>query len=151
MFAGPPLPLSPDFPLRRLLQFIHDKQQVGAWVAHSGSRHRLTISADGRCAAVTVGEDLGELLGCCSHLVLRGGADALVIAAEAVIRWRALQVVTGTPYLPSAERLRQIFPEAELDATGFRISTRCSSPEELLANCLERGVQVKESRIVYRM
>jgi hypothetical protein len=151
MFAGPPLPLSPDFPLRRLLPLIHDRQQIGAWVGHSGVRHRLTISADGRCAAVMIGEDLGELLGCCSHLVLRSGAGAVVVAAEGVIRWRALQVVTGLPHLPSVERLRQIFPEAEVEATGFKISTQCSSPEEVLANCIEHGVQVRESRIVYRM
>jgi len=151
MFAGPPLPLSPDFPLRRLLPLIHDKQQVGAWIGHSGTRHRLTISADGRCVAVMIGEDLGELLGCCSHLVLRAGAGAVVIAAEAVIRWRALQVVTGMPHLPSMERLRQIFPEAEVDPSGFRVLTQYSSPEEVLANCLEHGVQVRESRIVYLM
>ena len=150
MFAGPPLPLSPHFPLRRLLPLIHDKQQVGAWVVQSGARHRLIISADGRCAAVMIGEDLGELLGCCGELVLRAGAGAVVIPAEAVIGWRALQVVTGMQHRPSAERLKEIFPGAELEAGGFRVPMQSHSPEEVLANCMSHGIPVVKSQVVYQ-
>src|ERR671921_949046 len=149
MFPGPPLPLSPEFPLFKLVQVIHHRRQVGAWIRGSGSRHRLTISAGDRCVAVVIGEDLGELLGCCAQVVLRVGAGVVVVPAELAIQWRALQVVTGMPHLPAAERLKQIFPDVEVDSTGFRVPTRSSSPEEILASCLAHGIQVMKTGIVY--
>jgi hypothetical protein len=150
MFTGPALPLPPEFPLRQLITLITDRQQVGAWVRHSGAPHRLTISAQGRCVAVTMGEDLGALLCCCSQVVLRAGSTAVVIPAETLIRRRALQVVVATAQVPNAELLREIFPNAELDASGFSVPTRCRSPEEVLADCARHGVPVMQSRIVYK-
>jgi hypothetical protein len=149
MVHGPPLPLSPEFPLLQLAQIIQYRQQVGAWIRNSGPRHRLTISAGGRCLAVVIGEDLGELLGCCAQVVVRAQGSVVIIPAEAVIRWRALQVVTGTPHLPSAERLKEIFPDVEVAGGGFRVPMQDHSPEEVLANCLAHGIQVMESRVVY--
>jgi hypothetical protein len=151
MFSGPPLPLSPDFPVRQLLSLVGDRQRTGAWVHGAGAAHRLTITAQGHCSAVVIGEDLGELVQCCDRVVLRGGMGAFVVQATAILRWRALQVITDPPELPGPERLREIFPGAEIDSTGFKVPIESRSPEELLASCLARGIQVSKSRIVYSM
>jgi hypothetical protein len=82
--------------------------------------------------------------------VVRSGTRALVVKTEALIQWRALQVVTGTPYLPCAERLKEIFPEADLDLAGFSVPTQGRTPEEVLAKCVAHGIPVAESRIVYQ-
>jgi hypothetical protein len=124
--------------------------QAGAWVRDSGPPHRLTITAEGRSLAVTLGEDLGQLLQCCGRIVVRDGSVPLLVPAEALVRWRALQVVTGAPLPPFLERLKKIFPEAALDPAGFRTPTAGSSPEEILASCLAQGIPVMQSRIVYR-
>jgi hypothetical protein len=58
-------------------------------------------------------------------------------------------VVTGTQHLPTRERLKEIFPDAEVDTTGFKVPTRSSSPEEVLARCLAHGIQVMKTGIVY--
>ena len=149
MFTGPPLPLPPEFPLRQLIPLVKDTQQVGVWIRHSGALHRLTISAEGRCVAITIGQDLGALLRCCSQVVLRAGSSPLAISAEALIRWRALQVVTGAPHLPDVQLLQEIFPGAEINPTGFRVPTCSRSPEEVLAECVRHGVPVVQSRISY--
>lgn len=74
-----------------------------------------------------------------------------MLSAETVIRWRALQVLVGAPYLPSLEQLRAIFPEADLDHSGFLVPTHSRSPEEVLAECVVNDIRVRESRIVYRV
>jgi hypothetical protein len=151
MCSGPPLPLSPDFPVHQLLSLVGQRQRAGAWVQGAGSAHRLIITAHGHCSAVIIGEDLGELIQCCDQIVLRGGIGAFVVASKAVMRWRALQVVTDRPQLPGPERLREIFPGAEIDSTGFKVPLESCSPEELLASCLARGIQVANTWIVYSM
>jgi hypothetical protein len=150
MLTGAPLPLPPEFPLRQLIPMINGKRLVGAWVRDSGARHQLTITADGRCVALIIGEDLGQLLRCCSHIILRAGSGPVVTAAESVIQWRALQVVTASPYLPRPEQLRELFPDAEVQPAGFTVPTRNRSPEEVLSDCILHGIPVMESRVVYR-
>ena len=149
MFSGPPLPLPPDFPLHRLVSLIGCSDEVGVWIRDARPQ-RLLITATGRCIAVMLGGDLGALLRCCRRLVVRSHSQALVLEADEIIRWRVLQVITGTPYLPSAERLTGIFPEAEMDDVGFHIPIPKCLPEEVLANCLTHGIRVMGSRIVYR-
>jgi hypothetical protein len=68
---------------------------------------------------------------------------------EELIRCRVLQVVTGTPYLPSAERLAAILPGAQLQLGGFSVLTHRHPPEEVLGICLTHGIPVAESRIDY--
>jgi hypothetical protein len=151
MCSGPPLPLSPDFPVHQLLLLAGGRVPIGAWVQGAGPAHRLTITAQGHCSAVLIGEDLGELVHCCDRVLLRSGRGACVVPALAVLRWRALQVVTDTPQLPGPERLKEIFPGAEIDSTGFKVPLEGCSPEELLASCAARGIQVSNTRIVYSM
>jgi hypothetical protein len=150
MFSGPPLPLPSEFPLLQLIPLIHQRAQVGAWVRGAGADHRLTIMANGRCATVVIGEDLGQLLCCCTHVVLRSTTGAVALPAEELIRWRALQVVIGTPHLPGPALLHDIFPGARLEPTGFSVPTTTRSPEEVLSECVRRGIPVTGSRVVYR-
>jgi hypothetical protein len=150
MFSGPPLPLPSEFPLLQLIPLIHQRAQVGAWVRGAGADHRLTIMSNGRCATVVIGEDLGQLLCCCTHVVLRSTTGAVALPAEELIRWRALQVVIGTPHLPGPALLDDIFPGARLEPTGFSVSTTTRSPEEVLSECVRRGIPVTGSRVVYR-
>jgi hypothetical protein len=149
MFCGPPLPLAADFPLRQLVPLINGRQRTGCWVREAGAAHRLLISVAGRCVSVLIGGNLGALLAGCTHVVVREGTDPVVLDSEVLIQWRALQVVTGMPYLPGPVRLKEIFPAAAVEPDGFRVPTQSRSPEEILAECLAHGIPVLESRIVY--
>jgi hypothetical protein len=72
-----------------------------------------------------------------------------VLDVEAVIQWRALQVVTATPYLPGLEGLTAQFPGVQLSSAGLSVPLRAWSPEAVLAECLAHGIQVTGSRIIY--
>ena len=150
MLSSPLLPLPPEFPLRQLLSLVQGHSQTGAWVRESGKHHRLTITADGRCGVVEIGQDLGQLLRCCQQVVVQAGPSPAVVPAEALIRWRALQVLTSAPCLTQPEQLREIFPQAAADPAGFYVPLEDLSPEEVLARCVRHGIPVTESRMVYR-
>lgn len=72
-----------------------------------------------------------------------------MLEASQLIQWRALQVVTATPYLPEIERLKDIFPGVNLDSAGFHVPIQYHAPEEVLADCLTHAIPVAGSRIVY--
>jgi hypothetical protein len=93
--------------------------------------------------------DLGLLLRRCCRVAVRDRWRARVLTAEALIHWRALQVVTATPCLPSQQKLREIFPSAILDEQSFLVLMQEATPETVLAECLRFGILVTESRIVY--
>ncbi len=149
MFSGPPLPLLPDLLLSHLLAHAGSPLELGAWVR--GDIAALRIHCVGRLPAgrVLASSDLGFLLGRCTRIAVREGKQIAVLAAETVIQWRALQVVTATPYLPGLERLRALFPRLHVTATGFLVPLRKVSPEEVLVRCLEEGLRITGSRIVY--
>ncbi len=149
MFTGPPLPLPLDFPIQQLLALIHGHLGGGAWVRDGPREFRLRLTRAGRCARVLISRDLGLLLRRCPQIVLREGSDPVVLETQVLIRWRALQVVTGTPCLPPPQLLREVFPEAYFEATGFRVSIQQHVPEQVLAECVTRGIPVVESRVVY--
>jgi hypothetical protein len=150
MFSGPPLPLPPTLPHVRLLGHAQPPGSLGVWVRPSGRDLRIIGRIGGVGCRLLVSADLGFLLSRCSRVAVREGADPIILDAEMLIQWRALQVVTGTPYLPCMERLKEIFPEADLDAAGFQVPTRSCPPEEVLADCLTHGIPVAGSRIIYR-
>jgi hypothetical protein len=149
MFSGPPLPLPHEFPLAQLLTLTQATKGVGAWVRGCARQLRLHPTGPGRCGSVLISGDLGLLLGGCVRVALREGAQPLVVEAEVLIQWRALQVVTGTPYLPRLDRLREIFPGALLDHVGFRVPIQSRPPEEVLADCLTHEIPVAGSQIIY--
>jgi hypothetical protein len=149
MSSGPPLPLPPQFPLGQLVPLLNDKSQVGAWLRDARREIPLRIRWGGQTFRVLIGRDLGSLLRRCNWVAVRLGRDPVLLQAEELIRCRALQVVTGTPYLPSAARLAEILSGAQPEPGGFSVPTCHHPPEEVLAICLAHGVPVTESRIGY--
>ena len=149
MFLGPPLPLSPDLPLTELLACARPPGPLGAWVRpciRALQVYQLSPVAR-RC--VLASPDLGFLLARCQYVAVREGEQLIVLEAETVIQWRALQVATATPYLPGLARLQALFPGLHATTNGFLVPVRKESPEEVLALCLEEGMRVTGSRIVY--
>jgi hypothetical protein len=158
MFAGSPLPLVPNFPLAQLLALVHPialghspATGLGVWLRGiDGATPMVVVGGRrGRCCKMLLSGDLGLLLNRCHHIALRDQSGALILPAEALIHWRALQVVMAIPCLPAEEKLREIFPAAVLDPVGFRVPVERVSPETVLAECLRHGIMVTESRIVY--
>jgi hypothetical protein len=98
---------------------------------------------------VLASTDLGFLLSRCADVAVREGDRIVVLPAETVIRWRALQVATATPYLPGIEQLRTVFPSLLASTNGLLIPLRGESPEGVLAFCRRAGVAVSGSKIVY--
>jgi hypothetical protein len=149
MLSGPPLPLPHDIPLSQFLAYARQPGTLGAWVRGSVRTLHLYESASGASHRLLIGPDLGYLLRRCDRVVLRTGTNPVVLDAETIIRWRVLQVVTATPHLPSLERLHEVFHSAHLDSSGFRVPISSATPEHVLAECLTRGIPVRESRIIY--
>lgn len=110
----------------------------------------LHARAAGQTSDVLIAGDLGALVQRCTWVVVREGALAVLLSSELLLGWRALQVVTGTPYLPCPHRLKELFPELEVDNLGFRVPTRSCPPEAVLAECLMHGIPVTKTRIIYR-
>ena len=150
MFPGPPQPLLPRFPLQEVLQLLHTKPGSGVWLRGAGAGYPLRIHAGRRGTLVLVREDLGCLLGRCPTVLVREGNRAVLLPSELLLQWRALQVVTATPYLPCPHHLKKLFPGSEIDQLGFRVPTQRCSPEVVLAECLAQRIPVRETRIIYR-
>jgi hypothetical protein len=158
MPAGPPLPIPSDYPLCRLIDLVPPVDlgrsppgAVGVWLRDVAGAIPMCITARGRSCRMLLSGDLGLLLGRCSHVLVREGLLPQLFAAEALIQWRALQVVTSTPCLPSRERLQEIFPGAVLDPAGFRVPVQRVAPEAVLAECVTHRITVTESRITYAL
>jgi hypothetical protein len=149
MLSGPPLPLPQHIPLYRLLSYARPPGTLGAWVRGPSRTLHLYEASSGALHRILTGPDLGHLLSRCNRIALREGTRSVVLDAEAVIRWRVLQVVTATPHLPSLERLNEIFPGAHLTGFGFDVAISSQAPEHVLADCLTHGIPVRESRVVY--
>lgn len=149
MFLGPPLPLLPDFPVCRLTTLLDSRAEAGAWLRGTRSI-RLYARAGGRSSCVLIAGDLGVLIQRCAWIAVREGARAVLLSSELLLGWRVLQVVTGTPYLPCSHRLKELFPQLEIDDLGFRVPTESCPPEAVLAECLMHGIPVTRSRIIYR-
>jgi hypothetical protein len=150
MSWSPPVPLSPDFPVGQLVILAQARESVGAWFRGSNRRIHLRARSKGRYTGILIAGDLGFLLRCCTWVAVRQASEVLVLRSEVLIGWRALQVVTRTPFLLGAERLKQLFPAVDFDDVGFQVPTHHCPPEEVLAECLTHGIPVAESHIVYR-
>lgn len=151
MPPGPLLPLLTQFPLGDLVPLLNDRSQVGAWLREARREIPLRIHWNSRTYRILIGRDLGSLLRSCNGIAVRMGREPVLLQAEELIRCRALQVVTGTPYLPSTERLAEILSGAQPEPGGFSVPTCHHPPEEILAICLAHGIPVTESRIDYRV
>src|SRR5918994_2713684 len=149
MFAGAPLPLSPDVPLSHLLALSSRADPLGAWVTACQHRVRIYRLTEPTVRQVFASSDLGFLLGRCAQVAVRQGRHVGVLPSEAVIHWRALQVATATPDLPGLERMQALFPRLHMTSSGFRVPLRSESAEEVLARCVSEGLRVTGSRVVY--
>jgi hypothetical protein len=149
MPSGPPLPLRPGFPLGQLVPLLNDKSQVGAWLREARGEIPLRIQWSSQTYTILIGRDLGSLLRRCNWIAVRLGQEPVLLRAEELIRCRALQVVTGTPY--PLERLAELLSGAQPQPGGFSVPTDHHPPEEVLAICLAHGIPVTESRIGYRV
>jgi hypothetical protein len=151
MFSGPPLPLPADLPLNFLLAQIRNSETLGAWVRYYATELRVQNTTWRSGGQLLVSPDLGFLLRRCNRVALREGSAPVILDAETVIQWRALQVITGLPHLPGMERLVRQFPDIiRCGPVRLLIPIPVRSPEEVLAECLTNGIEVSESRVVYR-
>lgn len=150
MFQGPLLPLSPHVTLRELLGHGRPPGQIGAWIRGAVSRLHIHMVPAHSGSSVLASADLGFLLRRCLEVAVREGNRTVVLASETVIGWRALQVATATPYLPGLDRLEAIFPGLQSIPNGFLVPVEKQSVEEVLAQCLEEGMQVRGTRMVYQ-
>lgn len=149
MFSGPPLPLLTDLPLCRLFDYTRPPELLGAWLRGCKNTVRISEAGSAGRRRVLISSDLGFLLSQCSQIALREGTELVVLRAELIIHWRALQVVTAAPYLPGLERLSAVLPGLRSNHNGFQVPIAVRSPEEVLAECLANGLQVSGSRVVY--
>ena len=148
-FTGPPLPLALDIPIQQLLTLTHAIPAAGAWVREGPRELRIRLNGQGYRARILLSRDLGLLLRRCRMIVVRKESEAVVLKAQTLILWRALQVVTGIPCLPPPPLLREIFSGAYCEMTAFHVPLANRPPEEVLAECVTHGIRVVASRIVY--
>jgi hypothetical protein len=149
MLSGPPLPLPHSILLHQLLTYARPPGTLGAWVRGSTQLIHLYETGSAGSCRILVDADLGRLLRRCERIVLRHGVQPVVLDAAVIIHWRALQVVTSTPHLPSQELLDAIVPGARLESSGFHVPIGTQPPECVLEACLTHGIRVVESRVVY--
>jgi hypothetical protein len=150
MLSGSPHPLPSECTVSQLLPLLRGYNRVGAWLRSARREFHLRVHGRHQRVSLLVGRDLGSLLRRCNWIAVRVEEQPLLVAAEELIRCRVLQVVIGTPYLPSVEQLRSLFPEVQPDRDGFWVPVQDSAPEEVLGVCLTQGIPVMESRIDYR-
>jgi hypothetical protein len=148
MFLGPPRPLPSKLGLGDLLTHARPREPLGAWVSGCSPGQRIYRTRD-TAASLLLSQDLGFLLTRCSRIVVRSGERPVLLKADTIIQWRALQVATATPYLPGLPRLHAMFPGLRVSTAGLLVPVGKESPEQVLAVCLEEGVRVSGSRIVY--
>jgi hypothetical protein len=151
MFAGPPLPLHPGVPLQQLVALSSRTPGVlGVWLRRVSRPIGLHAASPCRSCRMLLSDDLGWLLGRCGHIALREGQRPRILTADQLIGWRALQVITGCPHLDSSESWQRIFPGAYSESSGFGVPVASRPPQEVLADCLAHGIEVKGTRIIYR-
>jgi hypothetical protein len=150
MFAGPPLPLHPSVRLEQLVALGSGVSGLlGVWVRGVRRPLGLHAASRGRRCRMLLSQDLGLLLRRCGYIGLREGHRPRIVSAEQLIHWRALQVITGCPHLHQGEPWHRIFPEAYPEPNGFRVPLESRPPEEVLADCLAHGIEVKGTDISY--
>lgn len=146
MFPGSPAPLPAGTPLTSVVKLAASGSVAGVWLR--GCRRVQRWRTRGR--RLIVGPDLGTLLRQCDQVVVGDGGRPVAIAAPLLIRWRVLEIVLGTPYLPPPRQLRQLFPGVRGSAGTFAIPLGLGSAEEALAVCARERLPVVTTRIAYR-
>jgi hypothetical protein len=146
MLPGAPSQLLPTVLLPTVLALARPGELLGAWLR--GCRRPLRLRAPGR--SLLAGANLGSLLCHCPRVAIRDGGGVQVLAAECLIAWRTLQIVTGAPYLPSLDQLQALYPGLKIRGTRIAVPLGLGTPEEALAACAAGRVPVAASWIDYR-
>jgi hypothetical protein len=110
-------------------------------------RWPLHLRAGGR--ALLAGTDLGWLLRRCTRILVRTGRSPAVLESERLITWRTLQIVLGTPYLPSVHELQLLYPGLRVHDGRIALPLGADGAEPALAACAAARVPVAASWIEY--
>ena len=145
MFPGSPAPLATGTPLISVVRFAVPGSVLGVWARDS--RRLQAWRSGGR--ELLVGRDLGGLLRRCDRVVVGDGGRPVALATSLLIRWRVLEIVLGTPFLPPPAQLRLLFPGLRIDPGTLTIPLGLGSAEEALAVCARDQVPVVSTRIAY--
>ena len=146
MFPGSPAPLPAATPLKSIVGLVAPGHPVGVWARGCARMQRWRVPG----GHVLVGPDLGALLRRCERVVVRDGHRPVAVPSALLIRWRVLEIVLGTPYLPPPHQLRLLFPGLRSSALRVAIPLGLGSAEEALAVCACERLPVVASRIAYR-
>src|SRR3954465_15235642 len=115
MLDAPVLPLLPEYPLAQLVGLIDTndaREPLGAWLAGVDDAVSICVTARGGCCRMLLSGDLGLLLARCSRVAVRQGCQPRIVATEALLRCRALEVGITRGSAQNPERLQEIFPGA---------------------------------------
>lgn len=147
-----PCPLAPNHPLAAIAALAPNSELAGVWVR--GICRLVGVrffDKSRRCrSTLLLSADLGRLLRSCPSIVVRVGGQPLVMSADALIRVRALRIIAGVPYIPSAGALGALFPGARHTARVAEVPLCRWTAEEVLAACAGAGVPILRSTVVYR-
>ena len=146
MFPGSPAPLPPGTRLTDLPPFPRCPDIVGVWLRGCRGLRLLRLR---NSPGLLLGRDLGTLLRRCEAVAVRVAGRPRVLSASQLVRFRVLEVVLGTPFLPPPAQLRELYPGVARQAHSYSIPLGLGSAEEALALCAAEGVAVRGSRIRY--
>lgn len=146
MLPRSPAPLLATDILTDLVSLVEPGELIGAWVR--GCRRLLRLRSTGR--SILAGPDLGFLLRRCNRIAIRHGGRVVVLAADHLIAWRTLRIVTGATELPRVEELKGIIPGLQKSGSRIDVPIGLGAPEETLAACVAARVPVIASWIAYR-
>jgi hypothetical protein len=94
-------------------------------------------------------DDLGYLLRRCRLVAFRDADTVTTAPAGVLVRYRVLEIVLATPYLPPAHRVHDLFPTARVCRGVVALPIGLGSPEEALALCAAERLPVAGTRIAY--
>lgn len=101
--------------------------------------------------AVLAGGDLRFLLDRCGRVAVRRGERLTLLSGEISAGWRALLLAVELADDAAVERLSALFPGLESGAADLTVPLGETSPEAVLAACLQERVAVRASRVLGRI
>jgi hypothetical protein len=148
MFPGSPAPLRPTVSLHHIVTLARSGELLGAWVRGCRRTCRIQLVGISGRPCLLAGSDLGVLLHRCGRIVVWDGRPYAVESSR-LIRCRVLQIILGTPYLPTPCQLRALYPGLRTGEGTIALPIGLGSAEEALSLCAAEKVQVVGSRIEY--
>ncbi len=149
MFPGSPARLRPAVPLHSLIRLARPAVVLGVWVRGCRKPAAIRCRGPGGLRHLLAAEDLGYLLRRCGEVAIRDRERVTRVPAGVLLGWRVLEIVLATPYLPSPEQLRALFPAGRVAEGVLALPIGLGSAEEALAVCATERVSVAATRIVY--